>query len=84
VHGSAPDIAGQDRANPVAFLQSVAMLLDHLGAHGNRRDLVDAAACLKLHTDALLGNPASRTADLGGTAGTRAFTEALVAAISAP
>jgi len=82
-HGSAPDIAGQDRANPAAFMQSVAMLLDHLGAHGNRRDLVDAAACLNAGTDALLADPATRTPDLGGTAGTKAFTEALVGAISA-
>jgi len=82
-HGSAPDIAGQDKANPVAFLQSVAMLLDHLGAKTDRRDLADAAETLKRETDALLASPATRTPDLGGTCGTKAFTAALVAAISA-
>ncbi|NQV48377.1 MAG: isocitrate/isopropylmalate dehydrogenase family protein, partial [Rhodospirillaceae bacterium] len=74
---------GQDKANPVAFLQSVAMLLEHLGARTDRRDLTDAAETLKRETDALLASPATRTPDLGGTCGTKAFTAALVAAISA-
>lgn len=82
-HGSAPDIAGHDKANPVAFLQSVAMLLEHLGARTNRADLTAAADTLKTETDALLSSPATRTPDLGGTCGTRAFTAALVAAIDA-
>lgn len=82
-HGSAPDIAGQDKANPVAFLQSVAMLLEHLGAKKDRRDLTDAAATLKRETDALLASPTTRTIDLGGHCGTKAFTAALVAAINA-
>ncbi|MDA0651740.1 MAG: isocitrate/isopropylmalate dehydrogenase family protein [Proteobacteria bacterium] len=82
-HGSAPDIAGQDKANPVAFLQSVAMLLEHLGARKDRRDLTDAAETLKRETDALLASPATRTPDLGGRCGTKAFTAALVAAINA-
>jgi len=81
-HGSAPDIAGQDKANPVAFLQSVAMLLEHLGARGDRRNLTNAAETLKRETDALLASPATRTPDLGGTCGTKAFTAALVAAIN--
>jgi 3-isopropylmalate dehydrogenase len=80
-HGSAPDIAGQDKANPVAFLQSVAMLLDHLGAKNSRDDLTVAAACLKTETDGLLADATTRTVDLGGSCGTTAFTEALVAAI---
>lgn len=80
-HGSAPDIAGQDKANPVAMLQSVAMLLDHLGAKHDRRDLTDAAETLKRETDALLAAPTTRTPDLGGSCGTKAFTETLVAAL---
>jgi 3-isopropylmalate dehydrogenase len=82
-HGSAPDIAGQDKANPVAFIQSVAMLLDHLGARHNRDDLTAAAGCLKDETDALLADSRTRTIDLGGTCGTKDFTRALVAAIGA-
>jgi 3-isopropylmalate dehydrogenase len=82
-HGSAPDIAGHDKANPVAFLQSVAMLLEHLGARTGRRDLADAAVTLKRETDALLSSPATRTPDLGGSCGTKAFTAALVSAIGA-
>ncbi len=81
-HGSAPDIAGKDRANPVAFVQSVAMLLEHLGAKNSRNDLAAAAECLKTNADALLADPATRTHDLGGTCGTRAFGNALAAAIS--
>jgi len=80
-HGSAPDIAGKDEANPVAFLQSVAMLLEHLGAKNDRRDLTDAAETLKRETDALLSSPATRTPDLGGNCGTKAFSAALVSAI---
>lgn len=80
-HGSAPDIAGQDKANPVAFIQSVAMLLDHIGARHGRDDLAAAAACLKAETDGLLANPETRTADLGGTCGTKGFASALIAAI---
>lgn len=82
-HGSAPDIAGQDKANPVAFLQSVAMLLEHLGAKADRKDLAQAAETLKRETDALLVSPETRTPDLGGSCGTKAFTAALVAAIEA-
>jgi len=81
-HGSAPDIAGQDKANPVAFLQSVAMLLEHLGAKKIRSDLTEAAGTLKRETDVLLASAATRTPDLGGTCGTKAFTAALIASIN--
>ncbi len=82
-HGSAPDIAGQDKANPVAFIQSVAMLLDHLGASRDRADLTEAAECLKGKTDGLLADSKTRTVDLGGSCGTREFTAALVASLEA-
>ena len=58
------------------------LLLEHLGAKRDRRDLTDAAETLKRETDALLSSPATRTPDLGGTCGTKAFTAALVAAIN--
>lgn len=80
-HGSAPDIAGKDRANPVAFVQSVAMLLEHLGDRHGRNALVDAGMTLKTVTDGLLAQPETRTIDLGGPLGTRAFGAAVVDAI---
>jgi isocitrate dehydrogenase (NAD+) len=71
VHGSAPDIAGKGIANPIALLLAAAMMLDHLG--------LDAAA-LRLRS-AITGTLLAKdrlTADLGGTAGTQAFTDSLM------
>lgn len=69
-HGSAPDIAGQDRANPVSMILSLAMLLEHFGE-------VPAARAITAAIGDCLANPATRTVDLGGTAPTTAFTAAL-------
>lgn len=80
-HGSAPDIAGKDIANPVGIILSCAMLLDWLGNRHGRADLRSAAAAIELAVDAALANPATRTGDLGGNCGTRAFGAAVVAAI---
>ncbi len=74
VHGSAPDIAGQGVANPVATVLSAAMLLDHLGEAAQARRLTAAVE------DVLQGGP--RTRDLGGTAGTEALTRALIARLA--
>ena len=54
------------------------MLLDWLGHHHNRDDLKNAARCIENAVDAALANPAHRTVDLGGSAGTRAFAAAVV------
>jgi len=70
-HGSAPDIAGQDRANPTSLILSLAMLLRHLGA-GAVADRIEAAL------RSCLAQPNTRTADLGGALGTRSFTDALI------
>ena len=71
VHGSAPDIAGQDKANPSAILMAFAMMLNDLGmtdkAERLNRAIYDQTAEGKVVT-----------ADVGGTAGTKAFTEALI------
>jgi 3-isopropylmalate dehydrogenase len=80
-HGSAPDIAGRDIANPSAFLHSTAMLLDHLSARHGNPALGEAARRLAAATDGLLSKKETRTADLGGDCGTRAFGEALVAVL---
>ena len=71
VHGSAPDIAGKDRANPFAAVLTSALMLRHLG-HPQPADRLEAAvrACL------LAGDT---TPELGGTLGTRAAGDALVA-----
>ena len=69
VHGTAPDIAGKGLANPTALVQSATMMLYHLGE-------VDAARKMERGLLATFARGV-RTADLGGTAGTAEFTEAL-------
>ncbi len=69
VHGSAPDIAGQGIANPMAAIWSAAMLVDHLGHP-------DAAALL-LDALADVTRAGTRTVDLGGTASTVEFGAAV-------
>jgi 3-isopropylmalate dehydrogenase len=80
-HGSAPDIAGQDKANPASMILSVAMLLQWLGEHHHWSIYVDAANALELAVDKVLENPHTRTADLGGTSGCKAFGEAVASVI---
>jgi 3-isopropylmalate dehydrogenase len=72
-HGSAPDIAGQDRANPASLILSAAMLLEWLGRRRQRPELERAAEAIESAVDASLQDAATRTADLGGRLGTRAF-----------
>jgi len=74
VHGSAPDIAGQGKANPTALMLSAAMLLVHLG---------EKAAADKLQTaiEAVYRTGKCLTSDVGGTASTEEFTDAVVKAI---
>ena len=76
-HGSAPDIAGRDRANPAALLLSAAMLLGWLARRHAVERFADAQRRLEAAVEALLENPATRTADLGGALGTSAFSAAL-------
>ena len=73
VHGAAPDIAGQDVANPVAMMQSTAMLLDWLGSRDKKDGVREAAAAFGAAVDTVAGDPARATRDLGGKAGTKAF-----------
>lgn len=65
-HGTAPTIAGQGIANPVATILSVAMMLDWLGAP----DAVRGARLIEQAVARVLADPANRTADLGGTVST--------------
>lgn len=73
VHGSAPDIAGQNKANPLALIMSGVMMLNHMG-------LVEEADKIKNAYNHVLenGNPEELTADIGGNAGTKEFTAALI------
>jgi 3-isopropylmalate dehydrogenase len=73
VHGSAPDIAGTGAANPAAMLRSVALLLQHA------LDRPDLAAALERAVDATLTS--TPTPDLGGTATTTQFGDAVLATL---
>lgn len=72
VHGSAPDIAGRGLANPTALMQSARLMLAHLGER-------DAAARLQKAIEAVYREGAHLTRDVGGTAGTAEFTDAVIA-----
>src|SRR6185503_9958620 len=74
-HGSAPDIAGHDVANPTSLILSAAMLLEWLASKCVRNNLLLASRMIVEATDKILNDPERRTKDLGGRAGTRAFTE---------
>lgn len=74
VHGSAPDIAGKNVANPLALILSGALMLRHLG-EGTAADRVVAA------TTAVLAAGRVRTRDLGGSSGTTDVRDAIVAAL---
>lgn len=74
VHGSAPDIAGKNLANPTALLQTGVMMLRHLG----EREAADLIARATIYT---LSVKKIRTGDLGGTAHTTEYTEAIVASM---
>jgi 3-isopropylmalate dehydrogenase len=76
-HGSAPDIAGQDRANPTSLLLSAAMLLEWLSIKHRNEAFARAHRAIESAIDALLKDPARRTADLGGPLGTGAFGQAV-------
>jgi 3-isopropylmalate dehydrogenase len=78
-HGSAPDIAGKDIANPSGLILSCAMLLDWLGNRHGRAALTQAGRAIEASVDAVLADPSQRTADLGGKCGTRAFGAAVAA-----
>jgi isocitrate dehydrogenase (NAD+) len=75
VHGSAPDIAGKGLANPTALIQSAVMMLHHLGetAAANKIE----ASVIALYGETGDAGKRVRTADLGGTASTTTFTDAL-------
>jgi tartrate dehydrogenase/decarboxylase/D-malate dehydrogenase len=74
VHGSAPDIAGKGIANPIAQIWSGAMMLEHLGETEAAKNIEQAIVNVLARSDV-------RTPDLGGKAGTKDVTEAIVGAL---
>jgi 3-isopropylmalate dehydrogenase len=81
-HGSAPDIAGQDVANPIAMVLSTAMLLEWLGARHDDPTAAEAARLVEAGVTAAV-RAGSATRDLGGTLSTTEFTAAVVDQIRA-
>ena len=77
VHGSAPDIAGKNLANPIALLRSALLMLDHLRESPAARRIEAALV-------AVLAAPERTTADLGGKSSTSEFTHAIVQALHEP
>ena len=71
VHGSAPDIAGQNKANPLALLQSAVLMLYHIGEQMAATRIEDAI------TKILASGPEHRTRDIGGTGTTADFTTSM-------
>ena len=76
VHGSAPKYAGQNKANPTALILSGALMLRHLGE-------TSAADAVESSVRAVVAEGRTVTYDLGGSAGTREFGEAVAAAVRA-
>jgi len=74
VHGSAPDIAGQDKANPTALIQSAVLMLHHINEP-------EAANKVQAAVEKVYAEGKSTTRDVGGSVGTKAFTEAVIAAL---
>ncbi len=74
VHGSAPDIAGKDLANPLALMRSGIMMLYHMGKD-------EVAERVRKALREVIVNRKIRTRDLGGEASTTQFTDAIVAAL---
>jgi len=72
-HGSAPDIAGKNLANPASLIGSAAMLLAWLGERRGEKKLIDASKAIEAALDRAIADPTTRTRDLGGPLGTDAF-----------
>lgn len=80
-HGSAPDIQGLDTANPTSMILSVAMMLQWIGEHQQYDTLNRAGNAMETAVDGVLADPATRTADIGGSLGCKAFGKRVADAI---
>lgn len=77
VHGSAPDIAGKDMANPTALMQSAVLMLHHIGES-------DTANRVQTGLEQVYREGKTLTKDVGGASGTKAFADAVLAAMEMP
>lgn len=77
-HGSAPDIAGEDKANPIAAILSAALMLDWLGARHDVEAACDAARLIDDAVETAFAERRIDPAEFGGTDGTRDVTRALI------
>jgi isocitrate dehydrogenase (NAD+) len=77
VHGSAPDIAGKDMANPTALLQSAVLMLHHI-------DEPETAKRVQAGMEQVYREGKTLTKDVGGMSGTRAFADAVMQAMEIP
>jgi 3-isopropylmalate dehydrogenase len=77
-HGSAPDIAGQDKANPTATFLSTAMMLDWLAERHENPQLAEAAALLDRAMDRAFAEKRLRPMEFGGDQGLKAATAAVI------
>ena len=82
-HGSAPDIEGQDKANPVSLILSAAMLLEWHAKYRGNTAAGAAARAINEAIDAALAEASTRTVDLGGPMGTKAFGALIAARLAA-
>ncbi|MFY0661523.1 MAG: isocitrate/isopropylmalate dehydrogenase family protein [Shimia sp.] len=82
-HGSAPDIQGQNVANPTSLILSAAMMLTWLGEQRGVAKLMEAGQAIADAVDAVIDEPANRTRDLGGSVNTDAFGRLVAEAVAA-
>ena len=80
-HGSAPDITGQDKANPLAAILSGALMLDYLAEKSGDTRLEDAARCIEQAVEGGFAANALRPMEFGGDMGTRAVTNEVLARV---
>ncbi|NKC14042.1 MAG: isocitrate/isopropylmalate dehydrogenase family protein [Gammaproteobacteria bacterium] len=81
-HGSAPDIMGQDKANPLAAILSGALMLDYLADRADHPPLAAAALAIEAAVEEGFAREQIRPMEFGGDMGTKAVTAALVALVA--
>jgi 3-isopropylmalate dehydrogenase len=81
-HGSAPDIAGKNIANPYAMIMSGRMLFDWLGMKRNEPRATEAGKLIERAVERVIAEEKYLTPDLGGSAGTKQMGDAVAKAIA--
>ena len=76
-HGSAPDIAGQGKANPTAMIQSAALMLDWLAERSGKQSMADAAQRIEKAVDQAFASGKLKPFEFGGSDGTKAIADAV-------